>query len=496
MIAAPELAEKYAAFAAIVGARNAIATPSELRTYECDGLSASASGRASSCCRRRRRKSPPSCACAPSTDCRSCRAARARASRAARCRSRAGSSIGTSRMTRHPRDRSRRTAACACSRASSTSTSPSSSRRDGYYYAPDPSSQSVCSIGGNVAENSGGAHCLKYGFTVNHVVGATHRARRRRASSTSAPSGGEADALGLRFDGRASSAAKGCSASSPRSSCASCACRKRRARSSRRSLRPTKPERPCPRSSRRHRAGGDRDDGCSSRSRRSSRRPASIGRSTSVPRSDGRRRRARRGRAHGRRRDRADARDAARSRSARRSDDAERAADVEGPQEPRSPRWAASRRTTHVQDGVIPRKEIAPVLREIAQLGARAGLRVANVFHAGDGNLHPLVLYDARVPGEEAKAERVARRDPARLPPLRRIDHGRARRGPRQGVLSRRAVFTDDDLGHDEVRALRLRSARASSIRTRCFRRRDCAATGPAPYARTRSNSPATAGRG
>src|SRR5687767_5434556 len=42
----------------------------------------------------------------------------------------------------------------------------------GYYYAPDPSSQSICSIGGNVAENSGGAHCLKYGFTVNHVLAA------------------------------------------------------------------------------------------------------------------------------------------------------------------------------------------------------------------------------------------------------------------------------------------------------------------------------------
>src|SRR5579864_3594394 len=42
---------------------------------------------------------------------------------------------------------------------------------DGYCYAPDPSSQLVCSIGGNVAENSGGAHCLKYGFTTNHVTG-------------------------------------------------------------------------------------------------------------------------------------------------------------------------------------------------------------------------------------------------------------------------------------------------------------------------------------
>lgn len=42
----------------------------------------------------------------------------------------------------------------------------------GLYYAPDPSSQQVCTIGGNVAENSGGAHCLKYGFTVNHVLAA------------------------------------------------------------------------------------------------------------------------------------------------------------------------------------------------------------------------------------------------------------------------------------------------------------------------------------
>ena len=40
---------------------------------------------------------------------------------------------------------------------------------NGFFYAPDPSSQQICSIGGNVAENSGGAHCLKYGFTVNHV---------------------------------------------------------------------------------------------------------------------------------------------------------------------------------------------------------------------------------------------------------------------------------------------------------------------------------------
>jgi glycolate oxidase len=44
---------------------------------------------------------------------------------------------------------------------------------NGFFYAPDPSSQQVCTIGGNVAENSGGAHCLKYGFTTHHVTGVT-----------------------------------------------------------------------------------------------------------------------------------------------------------------------------------------------------------------------------------------------------------------------------------------------------------------------------------
>ena len=42
---------------------------------------------------------------------------------------------------------------------------------DGYYYAPDPSSQIACTIGGNVAENSGGVHCLKYGLTTNNLLG-------------------------------------------------------------------------------------------------------------------------------------------------------------------------------------------------------------------------------------------------------------------------------------------------------------------------------------
>jgi glycolate oxidase len=61
-----------------------------------------------------------------------------------------------------------------------------------------------------------------------------------------------------------------------------------------------------------------------------------------------------------------------------------------------------------VQDGVIPRTRLGQVLARIAALAGEQGLRVANVFHAGDGNLHPLVLYDARREGEAARAERLA----------------------------------------------------------------------------------------
>ncbi|MIL09548.1 FAD-binding protein [Salmonella enterica subsp. enterica] len=56
-------------------------------------------------------------------------------------------------------------------------------------------------------------------------------------------------------------------------------------------------------------------------------------------------------------------------------------------------------------DGTIPRKELPKVLAGMRALSAKHGLRVANVFHAGDGNLHPLILYDANIPGELAAAE-------------------------------------------------------------------------------------------
>ncbi len=61
-----------------------------------------------------------------------------------------------------------------------------------------------------------------------------------------------------------------------------------------------------------------------------------------------------------------------------------------------------------VQDGVIPRTKLPEVMSEIERLSAEAGLRVANVFHAGDGNLHPLVLYDRSIEGQEERAEKLS----------------------------------------------------------------------------------------
>ncbi len=62
----------------------------------------------------------------------------------------------------------------------------------------------------------------------------------------------------------------------------------------------------------------------------------------------------------------------------------------------------------YVQDGVVPRTQLPALLRRIDELSAEHGLRVGNVFHAGDGNLHPLVLYDAAAVGEVERAKTLA----------------------------------------------------------------------------------------
>jgi glycolate oxidase len=72
-----------------------------------------------------------------------------------------------------------------------------------------------------------------------------------------------------------------------------------------------------------------------------------------------------------------------------------------------------------VQDGVIPRTKLPVILEEISVMAAETGLRVTNVFHAGDGNLHPIVLYDASVPGQEEIAVDLSMRILYRC-----VDHG------------------------------------------------------------------------
>jgi glycolate oxidase len=59
----------------------------------------------------------------------------------------------------------------------------------------------------------------------------------------------------------------------------------------------------------------------------------------------------------------------------------------------------------YCMDGTIPRAQLPLVLKRMREMSVKYGLRVANVFHAGDGNLHPLILYDANVPGELEKTE-------------------------------------------------------------------------------------------
>jgi glycolate oxidase len=63
-----------------------------------------------------------------------------------------------------------------------------------------------------------------------------------------------------------------------------------------------------------------------------------------------------------------------------------------------------------VGDGVVPRRRLGEALRRIGEMAREAGLRCANVFHAGDGNLHPLILFNGRVAGELQRAEALAGR--------------------------------------------------------------------------------------
>jgi glycolate oxidase len=272
----------------------------------------------------------------------------------------------------------------------------------GYFYAPDPSSQSVCSIGGNIAENSGGAHCLKYGFTTTHVLGM----EVVLADGTVAQLGGATldmpgyDLLGVfvgsegtlgvatkitlrivkrpevvqtllaAFDstnhaGAAVSdiiAAGVLPAAIEMMDCLAI-------QAAEAAVHPNYPA-----------CGGlllVELDGPQAEVDELMRQVREI----------------------------CTAQGAWDMRLAQ--SDEERMLIWKG----RKAAFAAMGRISPnyiVQDGVIPRTTLPEVMQEIERLSSVAGLRVANVFHAGDGNLHPLVLYDAKIPGQETLAEQLS----------------------------------------------------------------------------------------
>ena len=94
-----------------------------------------------------------------------------------------------------------------------------------------------------------------------------------------------------------------------------------------------------------------------------------------------------------------------------------------------------------MQDGVVPRTRLAEVLGRIAEMGDEAGLRVANVFHAGDGNLHPLVLYSAAAGRDRARPSSCPAQIAELCVELGGSLSGRARHRHRQGVLDAEDVL-------------------------------------------------------
>jgi glycolate oxidase len=271
------------------------------------------------------------------------------------------------------------------------------------YFAPDPSSQVVCTIGGNVAENSGGAHCLKYGFTTNHVLGLTMVC----ADGVVVTLGGDSlDQVGpdLRAVVVGSEGTVGIV-----TEITVRLLRKPEA------VRTLVADFPSP-----EHAGNAVSDIISSgiipaavemldalaieacekatRAGYSVGSPAALvveldGVAVEVDAEFTRVQRI------------CQDNDATHIRIA--ADQAERALIWKG----RKAAFAAMGRMSpdyFVQDGVIPRTKLSATLTRISELSREAGLRVANVFHAGDGNLHPLVLYDGGVPGQAERAEHVA----------------------------------------------------------------------------------------
>ena len=316
----------------------------------------------------------------------------------------------------------------------------------GLYYAPDPSSQQVCTIGGNLAENAGGAHCLKYGFTVNHVLTATVVLSDGTIVElgSEAPDAPGLDLLGVLIgsEGTVGIVTEALLNLLPKPQHVETLV----------AMFPSTE------------AAGDAvsaiiAEGVVPAAVEMMDRLAIEAAKTQTPITwdteaalivelDGPVIEVQ------------SQFDAVTAICERCGADAVRVA--ASPTE-RMTIWRARKSAFAavgqlapaylVQDGVIPRTRLPEVLSGIRALADAAGLRVANVFHAGDGNLHPLVLYDNAVPGEQEKAELVS----ISIVELC-VDFGGSITGEHgvgiEKVCSMPKMFTGDDLtAFDRVRA-------------------------------------------
>ena len=271
----------------------------------------------------------------------------------------------------------------------------------GLYYAPDPSSQQVCTIGGNVAENSGGAHCLKYGFTTHHVLAAEVVLADGEVVTVGTDTGEQAgpDLRGVMLGSEGTLGIV-----------TQVTVRLLRAPESVRTLLADFPS---------IAAASDvvsdviavgivpaAVEMMDTLAIEAAEEAVHAGYTVGVPAAlvvelDGPAEECEiqfeQVKAI------CDKHGCTRLHIAGSVD--ERAAIWRG----RKAAFAAVGRISpdyFVQDGVVPRTRLAEVLERIGSMGEEAGLRVANVFHAGDGNLHPLVLYSAAA-GETERAEKL-----------------------------------------------------------------------------------------
>ena len=271
--------------------------------------------------------------------------------------------------------------------------------RQGYFYAPDPSSQRACTIGGNVAENSGGPHTLAYGVTTNHVLGleAVLPDGTQIATGGIAPDLPGYDLTGLLTGSEGTMALV--------------------TRITARLMRQ-------PELVKTLLAIYDSVDHCADSVAEITARaitPAAIEmldgvmlRMVEVDTHAGYPMDAAavllielEGLREGVEEQTAQIEEVCKTSGAREVRVAKSAAERELLWKGRKNAFGAVGRVSpsyYVQDGVVPRTKIAPTLRHIGQVSQKYGLTISNIFHAGDGNMHPIILFDSRKPGELERA--------------------------------------------------------------------------------------------